>query len=564
MTRGSLTALAGTVAICGACVSSGGRVGSGPTPHGSRPLTQTERAGQTLSRLSFGARPGEVARVESMGVDRWIAWQLYPDSIPDSVGARLRTMETQRKSAAELIADHPTPQEIMGLMTRNALDSGMHSSAAPDSAALRRAQQTTGALTGELMAAKTLRAIASERQLLEVMTDFWENHFSVFAGKMPTPYTLVEYDRDVIRPRALGTFKDLLTAVAKSPAMLYYLDNWQSAVDSMHANVPEGPVALRRSASSDPMLRALGALPHRRPRGLNENYARELLELHTLGVDGGYTQQDVINVARAFTGWTIDAPQLGGGFIFHPELHDAETKVVLGHTLAAGRGIEDGEEVLSILAASPATARFITTKLARRFVADDPPPPLVARCASVFQQTGGDIRETMRCVVTSPEFFSRAAFRAKVKTPFEFVVSAYRALGAEGDTTPRVGQLVARLGQPIFGKLTPDGWPDRAAAWLNSGAMLGRINSGFALAAGQVPGVQLARWPPAARLRGAPNEEQVRVVVDELLGGTASPETMAVLLNKSNQGASARTDPKLVGLANLVGLTLGSPEFQRR
>jgi uncharacterized protein (DUF1800 family) len=559
MTIGARALLAATFAICAlACRAPSGA--PPPTPEAARvgALKQIEQARHVLSRLSFGARPGEVSRVAAMGPDRWIASQLYPNSIFDSVTERLQSMETQQKSAADLIADHPTPQEIQILLAKRAADSGVAAASLPDSAALRRAQQMTGALAGQILTAKTLRAVASNRQLLEVMTDFWENHFSVFVGKMPTPYTLLEYDRDVVRPRALGTFKDLLTAVAKSPAMSYYLDNWQSAVDSLHANVPEERIAARRAASSDPTLRALAALPRRRPRGLNENYARELLELHTLGVDGGYTQQDVINVARAFTGWTIDSPQLGGGFAFHPELHDAEAKVVLGHTLAAGRGIEDGEEVLNILVASPATARFITTKLARRFVEDDPPPPLVARCAAAFQRTAGDIRETVRCIVTSPEFFSRAAYRAKIKTPFEFVVSALRALGAEADTTPRTAQLVARLGQPIFGKQTPDGWPDHAAAWLNSGAMLSRINLGFALAAGQVPGVRIASWEPATRLRGASHEEQVRGVVNELLGGDVSSETMRVLLNGSNPAAGA------TGLANLIGVALGSPEFQKR
>ena len=473
-------------------------------------------------------------------------------------------METQRKSPADLLADHPTPQEIQTLLQRKASDSGMHVPSMADSAALKRAQQVTGALAAEILAAKTLRAVASEHQLVEVMTDFWENHFSVFIGKMPTPYALLEYDRDVIRPRVLGKFRDLLGAVAKSPAMLYYLDNWLSAVDSLHANVPEQRIAARRAVSSDPVLRALAGQPHRRPRGLNENYARELLELHTLGVGGGYSQNDIINVARAFTGWTIDAPQLGGGFLFRPELHDAEEKTLLGRPLRAGRGIEDGEEVLDILSASPATARFIATKLARRFVQDDPPPQLIDRCASAFQRTGGDLRETLRCVITSPEFFSRAAYRAKLKTPFELVVSGMRALSGDADTTPRAAQLIARLGQPIFGHLTPDGWPDRTEAWLNSGALLNRINFGAALATDQVPGVRLAAWAPAMRLRGATRDEQVRVVVDELLGGDASPETRRLLLNGFNPALGERPDPRLTGVAGVVGLALGSPEFQKR
>jgi uncharacterized protein (DUF1800 family) len=301
---------------------------------------------------------------------------------------------------------------------------------------------------------------------------------------------------------------------------------------------------------------------------VNENYARELMELHTLGVDGGYTQTDVQEVARALTGWTIDAPNLGGDFTFRPELHDAAEKVVLGHVLPAGRGIEDGEDVLDILARAPATARFITTKLARRFVSDDPPPALIDRCASAFSKSDGDIRTTVRCIVTSPEFFSRDAYRAKVKTPFELVASTLRALGAPPDTTPRSAQIVAQLGQPIFGRPTPDGWPDRGDAWMNSGAILNRINFGLRAAAGQLPGVRLASWAEAARLRPLPPDRQVSGVIDALLGGDASLETQQALASGENPLLAANANrpagPQLTGLASIVGLALGSPEFQRR
>jgi len=397
------------------------------------------------------------------------------------------------------------------------------------------------------------------------MTDFWENHFSVFIGKSPNRYSMVEYDRDVIRPRALGKFRDLLGAVAKSPQMLFYLDNIQSGVDSLHPNIAEQRIEARRQmANADPVAQALATLPRRRPRGLNENYARELLELHTLGVDGGYTQKDVQEVARALTGWTLDSPQLGGSFVFRPELHDAGEKVVLGQTLPAGRGIEDGEAVLDLLSRAPATAKFITTKLARRFVSDDPPPALVARCASAFTKSDGDIAATVRCIVTSPEFFSRSAYRAKVKTPFELVTSMMRALGAQPDTSPRVAQMVNQLGQPIYGRLTPDGWPERGDAWMNSGAILNRINLGFRVASGQVPSVKLAAWPAAARLNDLPREAQVDGVIDELLG-SVSPDTRRILMTGENPVfTGVPKGPQLRGLAEIVGLALGTPEFQRR
>ncbi|MGH7616789.1 MAG: DUF1800 domain-containing protein [Gemmatimonadaceae bacterium] len=544
---------------------------------GVRELTRDEQVRQTLNRLTFGARPGDVAVVAAMGVDRWIDMQLSPATIADaSADAVLAGMETQRKKVFELIADHPDPQELLQQFNLRAARARAQGVVVPmsfggaDSALLRRAQQAIGQLAAQVPAARMVRAIASERQLQEVMTDFWENHFSVFLGKSPTRFSLVEYDRDVIRPRALGKFRDLLGAVAKSPEMLFYLDNWQSGVDSVHPTMLEQRIeARRRENMGDPLVRALATLPRRRPRGVNENYARELMELHTLGVDGGYTQTDVQEVARALTGWTIDAPNLGGGFVFRPELHDAGEKVVLGHTLAAGRGIEDGEEVLDILSRAPATAHFISTKLARHFVSDDPPPALVDRCAATFRRTDGDIRETMRCIVTSPEFFSRAAYRAKVKTPFELVASALRAMGAQPDTTPRQAQLVNQLGQPIFGRLTPDGWPDRGDAWMNSGAIMNRINFGLRLAAGQIPGVRVANWAPAMRLRQLPYDKQVDGVIDELLGGGVSPETRQILSTGENpmlaSGPPPRNRvPQLTGLPAIIGLALGTPEFQRR
>jgi hypothetical protein len=316
-------------------------------------------------------------------------------------------------------------------------------------------------------------------------------------------------------------------------------------------------------------------------------------------------------VARALTGWSLKGPQQGGGFVFRPEAHDADAKVVLGHKLRAGRGEEDGEEVLDIVARHPATARFIATKLARRFVADTPSKALVDRAAQTFTKTDGDIRETLRTILTSPEFFSQRAFRAKVKSPFELVVSAARALGAQPDTTPRTAQLIGRLGQPLFGHQDPNGYPETGDAWMNTGAILNRINFGLMVGANRLPGARLQDWPVAARLAGASREEQVDGVVSALLGGAASPDTRAVLASGENpllSSAKARgatmdtvdtmTDmsarraqrraenpaaaareaikpgraqpalvgqlPPLSGLAQIVGLALGAPEFQRR
>jgi len=575
-----------------------------------RELLPDEQVQQVLNRLAFGARPGDAEKVRAMGVDRWIALQLTPDRIDDSAAEQLighyetlnartsdlvetfrQVQQARRREQMQLRADGDTTASKRDVR-REALaqDPQLRDLA-------RRAQR----IVGDVQSAKLARAVVSERQLDEVMVDFWENHFSVYAGKGQTRLFLASYDRDVIRPYALGKFRDLLGAVAKSPAMLFFLDNWQSAADSTHPTLAAARQQRRAFA------RRPAAAP-RRARGLNENYARELMELHTLGVDGGYSQKDVIEVARALTGWTMNPRD--GEFVFRPEMHDAGTKVVLGHTLAAGRGIEDGEDVLDIVARHPSTARFITTKLVRHFVSDSAPPQLVNRCAGIFTKTAGDIRETMRCIVTSPEFFSRAAYRAKVKTPFEVVASALRAMNAQPDTTPRTAQLVARLGQPIFGRQTPDGWPDRGDAWMNTGAILNRINFGLAVAAGRVPGASLADWPSAASLRGVSRQEQVDGVIKAVLGGQSSPETRSILLSgenplldklgradtasmamddtlstddmmtpprarqagvvakngrpRANAGSALNRPVQLEGLAQVVGLALGSPEFQRR
>jgi uncharacterized protein (DUF1800 family) len=318
------------------------------------------------------------------------------------------------------------------------------------------------------------------------------------------------------------------------------------------------------------------------------------MELHTLGVDGGYTQKDVQEVARALTGWTFLRPT--GQFVFTPAVHDADEKVVLGHKLAAGRGIDDGEEVLDIVTKHPSTARFITTKLARYFISDDPPRSVVDRCSAVFAKTDGDIRRTVGCVITGPEFFSRAAYRAKVKTPFEVVASALRAVDAVPDATPRAAQAVAQLGQPIFGRQTPDGWPDRGHAWMNSGAILNRINFGLMVASGRVPGVEAPRVAEIDALRTATREVQVDGIVKLLFGGQVSVDTRQVLLSGDNPlvnslkpdssmmpapgpmgppfgpppfgGGRGKAPPPrpiaLQGVSQVLGLVLGAPEFQRR
>jgi uncharacterized protein (DUF1800 family) len=573
-----------------------------------REQTADQQVRHALARLSFGARPDDYDRVREMGVDRWIALQLEPHRIPDPEPERLlEGVETLHLSTAELLQRYVQRQQASprNAKRRQRGGSAADSMRAPaptrdDSVAFVRAAQRSQRVVADLQMARVARALTSERQLEEVMVDFWLNHFNVFAGKGPVRYFVGAYERDAIRPHAMGSFRDLLESVARSPAMLFYLDNWQSSVeegrprlvDRQAATAARRPGRRQARRRSDAQRDSIATRLARIPRGLNENYARELLELHTLGVDGGYTQTDVVNVARAFTGWSLEQPRERGGFIFRPMMHDAGEKTVLGHRLAPRRGIEDGEQVLDILARHPSTARFIAAKLARRFVSDAPPPELVDRAAATFIRTDGDIRATLREIITSPEFFSTAAYRAKVKSPFELVASALRAMNAAPDTTPRTARLIAALGQPLYLHQAPNGYPETGDAWINTGAILTRINFGLAMAAGRVPGASLGRWPAADSLGDAPRPRQVDGVIRALLGGEASPDTRRILDSGVNPmldlaGADtlgvdldAAVDPlagstgrtrrprdrtvELRGLAQVLGLALGSPEFQRR
>jgi uncharacterized protein (DUF1800 family) len=495
-----------------------------------QPLAETERVAHVLSRLTFGARPGDAERVASMGVKRWIDLQLRPEKIDDTaLGATLALMPSWNQPVADITKGTDAP---LALATTPSAALAKDSAARIKLAQIAVRLRSATALTDNFYAGRIIHAQNSERQLLEVLSDFWENHFSVYTGKMPSRTALIQFDRDVVRPHALGKFRELLGSVAHSPAMLFYLDNHLST-----------------------------------RRGLNENYARELMELHTLGVDGGYTQKDVQEVARALTGWTINRTQDTSSFVFKPSLHDTTEKTVLGHTLPAGRGIEDGEEVLDILARHPSTARYIAFKLVRRLVSDDPPPSLVIRAAAVFSKTDGDIAEVVRTIVTSREFFSRAAFRAKVKTPFELVVSARRALNAPPDTTPQTARLIGRLGQPTFGWQTPDGWPEKGGAWMNSATIYARIKFGNDVVEGRVPFVPVRGWREWTPLTSSELNGQVDGVVNAILGGFADPLTRTTMLGIRSEGTVDLAGAAVDGekrLRELLTIALTSPEFQHR
>ena len=416
-------------------------------------------------------------------------------------------------------------------------------------------------VVAELGMAKVTRAIYSERQLQQVMDDFWFNHFNVFAGKGEDRYYLTAYERDVIQPHALGKFKDLVNSTAKSPAMLFYLDNFLSA-DPRAARQQ-----WRRGRFGMPRPPANPQQAKKTERGLNENYGRELMELHTLGVDGGYTQKDVTEVARCFTGWTIEKPRQYPEFKFDDRLHDPDPKLVLGKKIHAG-GMKDGEQVIDLLVHHPSTARFISTKLARRFVSDNPPPALVSRMAETFQSSEGDIKAVLHTMIWSPKFWSRESYHAKIKTPFELVVSAVRALGTDVDTPMPLVQWVGRIGEPLYQCQPPTGYSDKAETWVNTGALLNRLNYSLALAGNKMRGART----DVASLLGVDSNAEPRAALDRavqvFLGGQAAPTTVETLEKQLDnpQVLQAKLDDprKQVDLGVVAGLVLGAPEFQRR
>jgi uncharacterized protein (DUF1800 family) len=492
-----------------------------------------------LDRLAYGPRPGDVERVHAIGLRAWIERQLHPESIADeALEGRLAAYASIRLTADELFREYPRPDPTAVARRQEAILGGD----APSGA--MAAEEPSRRIATELAAARMERAVWSERQLQEVLVDFWFNHFSVSAQKDAVRWMVSPFEREAIRPHVLGRFRDLVLATARHPAMLFYLDNWLSTREGLI--VQNGPNRGRRL-------------------GLNENYARELLELHTLGVDGGYTQRDVVEVARAFTGWSMDYPRGDKRFVFRPRAHDDGEKHVLGHVIPAGGGEADGLTVIEIVTRHPSTARTIATKLVRRFVSDVPPPALVDRVARAYRDTDGDIRAMLRTIVDAPEFWSEAAHRAKVKKPIELVASAARALDAR-PVSERAGFALARavggLGERLFYAQAPTGYPDVAEGWVNSGALLARMKFALSLSGNRLDGVRV----DLPQLLADVDRRRPEDVLDRLLAitlhGQASPETREILAARLRQ--SARTDGREPALVTLAALVLGSPEFQRR
>ncbi|HEV8484845.1 MAG TPA: DUF1800 domain-containing protein [Blastocatellia bacterium] len=646
-------------------------------------LTEDQKIIHILNRIGFGPRPGDVERVKKIGIDKYIEQQLHPDRIDDSaLQAKLAGLESLGMSIGQVLDKYPAPQEIareLGLRPGKGKPANPQATPNPVQAGGQEGEESKdqqreqrqkvlayyaqhglkppAELIQELQAQKIIRAVYSERQLQEVMADFWFNHFNIYWAKGADKWMTTDFEMSAIRPHTLGKFQDLLLATAKSPAMLFYLDNFQST--SPNATMPGrrgigqggqfqnrrgplgGPVDPRIQERLRQRMEQRGQLGNqgqmtpeeqqrraevakqlkKRTPGINENYAREIMELHTLGVDGGYTQKDVQEVARCFTGWTIQQPRQDGSFIFRQFMHDNGEKVVLGQKIPAGGGMKDAEKVIEILAHHPNTAKFISTKLVHRFVSDNPPSSLIDRVTGVYMKTGGDIREVLRAIVTSQEFLAPESYRAKIKSPFELAVSSVRALGGETIGSRPIAQFIGKMGQPLYAYQAPTGYPDRAEQWVNTGALLERLNFGLALGSNRVPGTTIDPKVVTATTTASKTNQLMDRALKVLLNGDVSAETRAILDKQLKEGVPVKGElgdlsakairqadgvdggdsmmasdsPKGAGgkgarkdqrammevygrrgdrqaagtpvdpeVARVVGLVLGSPEFQRR
>lgn len=658
------------------------RVGFAGTETSNKPksLSEEQKIIHVLNRLGFGPRPGDVEKVKAMGLQKYIELQLNPEQIDDSaVEAKLASYDVLKMSTAELFMKYPNPGAILQYVAqKNGLNKGDLSNLRKkntqaenqteksdnstdqksnnpndqksDEERNREYQRQVAEIYREyklgrpneimqqVVSARILRAVYSERQLQEVMVDFWANHFNVYSGKGAVRWYIPSYERDVIRKYALGNFRDLLLATAQHPAMLFYLDNFQSVSPNMQ-NAQNGRLMRRverfprqmprpRARLGNEMLRdeqrwmrdleknQMQGLrvqnqqnQQRRARGINENYARELLELHTLGVDGGYTQQDIIEVAKCFTGWTIAEPrgyrkavamliedkqdkQLErlrrlagvpdsvepGEFYFNERWHEKGPKYVLGHKIDEG-GIKDGLKVIDILVNHPSTAKFIARKLAVKFVSDNPSEALVNRVAKAFSDSKGDIKATLRALFSDPEFFAPENYRAKIKTPFEFMISALRALNAEVTPSRALLALLSKLGEVPYGYQAPTGYPDTAEEWVSAGALIERMNFAIALASNRIPQTRV----DLNKFSSQSKTELLNKVIEEVLHGEISEQTRKILLDQiekplkepesveetDEQGSGKRRLRLMMPSGNpdvfkAVSLVLGTPEFQRQ
>ncbi len=633
-------------------------------------LTEDQKILHVLNRLGFGAKSGDFERVKSIGIKRYIEQQLNPYSskVDNSlIASKLKNYEILNMDTSDIFTKYPNPRALLRMLSGNRRRNQQNNPAmdAEKSQADQRAERRerrqklqkiyreynlkpANQIMQQVQSARILRAAYSERQLEEAMVDFWANHFNVYSRKAATRWYIPSYERDVIRKNALGNFKDLVTGTAKHPAMLFYLDNFQSVSPNVNANannrrtqrikrLMNNPRAKQRyvqrlknrGLTSEQINQRFERLKNggnqRNQRGINENYARELMELHTLGVGGGYTPDDIKNVAKAFTGWTIFDPrgyrksagkmimgnsedrQLArqarnfgispktesGTFIFVNRLHDKNTKTVLGQKVNEG-GIKDGLKVIDILVSHPSTAKFIARKLAVKFVNDKPSEALVNRVAKAFQKSNGDIKTTLRVLFSDKEFYAPENYRAKIKTPFELMVSSLRALDAQTSGSRGLVGLLNRMGEPLYGYQAPTGYPDTAEDWVNTGALLERMNFAVALASNRIPktNVNLSKFSASSK------NAILQKSIDSILHGEVSDATKSSLLKQMAQplpkvnltaGNRMRENDEIENfdvmqnrrgrnrnrnslrepsgdpeVFKIVGLILGSPEFQRQ
>lgn len=639
-------------------------------PGKTKPLTEDQKILHVLNRLGFGARPGDVERVRQIGLQKYIEQQLNPSALTDAVAdAKVKNLEVFNMTTAEVFAKYPNPGALIRQLEggrRNQAQQNNNQNNNQNNAVNNQVadQQMTdkdrqerqaklreyyrkydlrpaAQLLPQITANRVLRAVYSERQLQEVMVDFWQNHFNVYAGKAAVRWYIPSYERDVLRKNALGNFKDLVVGTAQHPAMLFYLDNFESRSPNAQQNggnnrllrmMQNGQLNERQRArikeqrgwTDEQLDQRLAQLKNQatRQRGINENYARELMELHTLGVDGGYTQADIVEVAKAFTGWTIADPrgyrraaaneiqdrenralnrlqrQAGvpddidsGEFYFNNQWHVSGEKTVLGQKVNEG-GMKDGLKVIDILVAHPSTAKFIAKKLAVKFVSDNPSEGLINRVAKAFQDSKGDIKTTLQAIFTDKEFFAPENYRAKIKTPFELAVSAMRTIGAETAANPATLAMLNKLGEVPYGYQAPTGYPDTAEDWVNAGALLERLNFAVALASNRIPGTKSSLKIFEAGSKAAILDKTIAVVLDNDI----SPNTRATLLKqieqplpdvKSPDEISDDDDPEMPNMRQqqgrrmnrqarllepsgnpevfkIVSLVLGTPEFQRQ
>jgi uncharacterized protein (DUF1800 family) len=611
-----------------------------PSPAQEGPVNVGDRAEiiHVLNRVTFGPEQGDVEAVEKMGLHNYIEQQLHPDTINDSAvdqeiaqfdllqmsGPELskvfydeakQRLKEKKAQAAQFAAEAKPAMATTGMPVTDAPPMAANgAAAAPETptgspqelrkkpgqlrdALAKAAKAQTIEAIGEIEEAKLVRAVDSKRQLQEVLVDFWENHFNVDVKKGPDRILEITEDRDVIRPHIWGKFRDLLEATAKSPAMLYYLDNATNTVAHM-----QGPLAQRARAR---ILQSLGLAPPtdeatmvaatstpKMVGGINENYGREIMELHTIGVDAGYTQKDVQEVARCFTGWTFDHQT--GEFLFRPFQHDQGSKIVLGHVIPANGGMQDGETVLDVLASSPACAHFISRELCQRFVSDDPPTALVDRIAGVFTQTQGDLRAVTEAILASPEFLSPSSFNNKIKSPLEFAVSAVRAsestleprqpppfdklvptlegsgvLGRGAKAQDRLSHAkqqslnwhLVELGEPLFACTPPTGYGENSKKWVSPGALIERLNFALALTQQQISDVKFDAQKILGGIDLDHPEEVLNRCIAVLLDNNVTDTTRAVLTKSAvpQPGSGQTVNPN-----KLIALILGSPEFQRK